>query len=228
MKKVIIIFIFLIGSMLVRAQEMNDLWISNSTILQNGNTTKNGVEGKILMDLGINKIEYINADTKIDISSNRKKTKLKIRGVKGKFRIQKQGQNKLVLITSKNSSHVFERLDLTHKLNMSKKELSDFLIKQQCDLVGEIKGQFTKEQFFLDKKAKKPTSRYQFINFSERDNGYWYIKTIKGNAFLIFNTAQKEKENIFQIIEVKVNGFKLLPLQEQNSLSDLTWIKACL
>lgn len=228
MKKAILIFVFFVSIFLVKGQEINGLWVSNSDVLQNKNATTNGVEGKILMDLGINQIEYINADTKIEIISNRKKTKLKIRGVKGKFKIQKIGQNKLVLMTSKNTSYTFDKLDLTHKLNMSKKELGDFLIKQQCDLIEGIKGQFTKEQFFLDKKAKKPTSRYQFINFSERDNGYWYIKTIKGNAFLVFNMAQKEKENIFQILAVKVNGFKLLPLQEQNSLSSLTWIKACL
>lgn len=228
MQKATFILLFLVSSLLVKGQEMNGLWMSDSDILQNENTTKNRVKGKILLDLDTNKIGYINAENTTEISHNRKKTKLKIKGVKGKFKIKKSGQNKLVLITSRNTSHIFEKLDLTHKLNMSQKELSDFLVKQQCDLIGGIKGQFTKEQFFLDKKAKKSTSRYQFINFSERDNGYWYIKTIKGNAFLVFNTAQKEKENVFQILEVKVNGFKLLPLQEQNSLSSLTWIKACL
>jgi len=228
MKKATFILVFLASSLVVKGQGMNGLWMSNKDILQNENATKNSIEGKILLDLDTNKIGHINADAKLEISSNRKKTKLKIKGVKGKFKIQKPNQNKLVLKAYNNTNYVFEKLDLRHKLNMSQKELREFLIKQQCDLIQGIKGQFTNEQFFLDKKAKKPIIRYQFINFSERDNGYWYIKTIKGNSFLVFNTAQKEKENIFQIIEVKVNGFKLLPLQKQNSLSDLTFIKACL
>jgi len=228
MKKAIVIFLCLTGSLLVKGQELNGLWVSNNDILQQKNTTENGIEGKIIMDLGTNNIRYINANNRINISSNRKKTKLKIRGVKGKFKIKKLGQNRLMLVSSKNKRHVFDKLDLTHKLGMSEKEMGDFLVKQQCDLIEGIEGKFTNEQFFIDKQFKKPTSRYQFINFSERDNGYWYIKTINENAFFVFNTAKQAKENIFQILEIKVNGFKLLPLQQQNSLSNLTWIKACL
>lgn len=228
MKKLILILIFLGGISFANSQELSGVWLSNDNPLQNSSRPTETIASKIILDFEANIMGSINADKKRKVTSNRKKTKFKIQGVKGKLKIENYSQNEMVLKGSKNTSYIFKKLDLTHKLDMSEKELRDFLVDQQCDLIQGIEGQFTKEQFFLDKKTKRPLERYQFINFSERSNGYWTIKNIRGNAFFIFEAGQNETEGIFQITSVKVNGFKLLPLQENNPMKSLTSIKTCL
>lgn len=222
----ILMFLCTIG--IVNSQELSGIWISNDYPLQNGSNIRNSIDGKTILDFDAYEIGFINSDRNSTIASNRKNTRLKIKGVRGKLKIEHIGQNKMVLKGSKNRTYVFDKLVLSHKLNMGEKELSDFLVDQQCDLIQGIQGKFTKEQFFLDKKAKKAHRRNQFINFSQRVNGYWYMKTIKGNTFFIFDSGQNKTEDIFQILSMKVNGFKLLPLQEDNSMKGLTWLKTCL
>lgn len=228
MKRLVFLLLILITHHGIHGQKINGLWLSHVNSLEKEYPSIDGNEGKIIVDFDQNTIGYLNTDKKSKISSNKKQTKLKIKGVKGKLRIQKQSKDKIVLKDSKNISYIFERLDLSHKLQINAKEIRDFVLTQQCDLVDGIKGKFTKEQFFIDKKAKKPHTRYQFINFSQRDNGYWYVKTIKKNTFFILNTAQNETENIFQVTAIKVNGITLRPLLATNSRKDFTWFKACL
>ena len=191
-------------------------------------TSNNNFTGKLILDFDALAMGAMNTDAKSAISFNKKQTKLKVKGIKGKFKIKQQNGEKLTMSNSKNKSFIFEKMELSHKIQMGTKELRDFVLAQQCDLINGIKAQFTKEQFFLDKKDKRSKKRYQFINFSTRDNGYWYFKIIDGNAFFVLNTAQKEPENVFQVKAVKVNGIQLQPLLKTNSKKDFKWLKTCL
>ncbi|WP_396637502.1 hypothetical protein [Maribacter sp. R77961] len=228
MKRIFFISTVFIISQFIIAQEPEGVWLSNDNPWQNSANLSKTIPGKTVVDFDRSSIGNINKENKNRFTINRKRTKFKIQGVKGKLKIESVDKNEIVLKGSKNTKYTFEKLDLTHKLEMGEKELQDFLVEQQCDLIQGIQGQFTKEQYYLDKKTKKPRGRYQFINFSERSNGHWAIKTIHGNAFLIFEAGQNQKEGVFQITAVKVNGFTLLPLQKDNPMKNLTAIKTCL
>ncbi|AZQ57819.1 hypothetical protein EJ994_03005 [Maribacter sp. MJ134] len=228
MRQLVFLSILLIINFFVKAQAPSGVWLSNDNPILQKATVSTALPGKTIMDFDTNSIGSINTRNKSRLTSNPKKSKFKIQGTKGKFKVESIGPNMLVLKGAKNKRYTFQKLDLSHKLEMGEKELQEFLVEQQCDAIQGIQGQFTKEQYYLDKKAKKPYGRYQFINYSEGSNGYWSIYTIHGNAFLIFDAGQNQNEGIFQITNVKVNGFTLLPLQNTNPMKELTSIKTCL
>lgn len=228
MKKTSFLLVLLIFVSNTYGQKLNGVWISNDDPIRNAIQTQNRSAGGIIIDFDSNYMSTIQSDSHKNMVVNRKGTKIKVNGLKGKLKVLKVDENSIQLLGTKNTLYVFKKIDLSHKIEMNKKELSNFLINQQCDLLQGIKAQFTGEQFFLDKKSKKPHRRNQFINYSTRDNGYWYFKKIKGNAFFVFTTGQNKAENIFQIMSLNVNGLKLLPIQEDNAIKDLNTIKTCL
>lgn len=111
---------------------------------------------------------------------------------------------------------------------MNINDVSHFLLNQHCGVIQDLTAEFTREQFFIDKKYKKPNKRFQVINYSERDNGYWYLKNIEGHALFVFTTEQNKTENIFQIISLDLKGFKLNQLYSDDHISDLKFMKTCL
>ena len=134
MKKMTLLLLTFIATHCINAQEINGLWLSHVNSLQQGYSLKNSNGGKVILDFDKNTKGYLNTEKKGKISCNGKQTKLKIKGIKGKFKVQKYNADKIVLKDSKNKSYVFERLDLSHKLQMNAKEIQDFLLTQQCDL----------------------------------------------------------------------------------------------
>ncbi len=220
MNKIVPFLILLAFTINLNAQDLNGVWVS---IHQKKNSKQSGM----ILDFNANKIGSIKSNKTGKLEVNRKQTKIKADGFKGKLLVQKRAENVLVL-KGKNSSYTFKKLDSKSKIAMSKKELSSFITGQFCDEIQGIKSQFTKEQFFVDKKNKKPHNRNQFINFTHRDNGYWYIKKINGMALFVFTVGQDKIENIFQISSMSLNGLKLTQLQNSNQVRNLTEIKTCL
>ncbi len=220
----LILLIFTINSY---GQKLNGVWISNDDPIRNAPKKLKRSTGGIILDFESNSMSSIQSDSQKKIVVNAKENKIKVSGLKGKLKVLKADKNTIHL-ANKSTLYVFERLDLNHKIDMNAKELSSFLITQQCDLIQGIKAKFTDEQFFLDKKNKKPHTRNQFINFNKKENGYWYFKKIKGNAFFVFTTGRNKSENILQITGLSVNGFKLHHIQEDNNIKDLKAIKTCL
>ena len=221
----LILLVFAINSY---GQKLNGLWISNDDPIKSAQKTLNRSVGGIILDFESNYMSSLQSESHKKMIVNRKGTKIKVSGLRGKLKVLKADENSLQLIGAKNTLYAFEKIDLSHKIEMNHKDLSNFLINQQCDLIQGMKAQFTAEQFFLDKKSKKAHKRNQFINYSNKDNGYWYFKKIKANAFFVFTTGQNQPENIFQIVSLSVNGFKLHPIQEDNTIKDLKAIKTCL
>lgn len=228
MKQLFFFFTFFGICLFSNAQELSGVWLSSDNPLRSTPHLSSIIPGKTIMDIDGKGIGSVYTRSKHKLTSNRKKTKFKIKGVKGKFKVEDFGPKELILRGPKNNRFVFSKLNLSHKVGMNEKELQEFLVEQQCDLIQGIQGKFTLEQFFKDKKAKKPRERHQFINFNERSNGYWTIKKIRGNALFIFEAGQNQQEGIFQITKVKVNGFALLPLLKDNPMKGLTAVKTCL
>jgi hypothetical protein len=220
MKKIASLLIIFATFSATYAQNLDGVWVSTGKQKKTHNAD-------ILLDFDSKTIGNINSNASGKIVVNRKATKMKADGIKGKLNVQKRGKNTLIL-NGKNTYYILNKLNTAGKVNMTKKELGRFLTDQFCDEIQGIKAQFTKEQFFLDKKAKKAHKRNQFINYSQRDNGYWFIKKFKGYALLVFTTGQNKSENIFQIESVSLNGLKLNQLQNSAQVKNLTQIKTCL
>ena len=202
------------------SQNLDGAWLSSSK--NNGKEKSN-----IVLDFDTNSIASIHTNNQGKIEVNKKQTKIKADGLKGKLQVVDVSQNTLKL-KGKEGSYTFKRIDSKSKIKLNKKELNRFLIDQFCDEIQGIKSQFTHEQFFLDKKAKKPHHRNQFINYTERDNGYWFIKKINGYAFLVLTTGKTESENIFQFTSLSLNGIKLNQFQNSRKVKNLTQLKTCL
>ena len=220
MKKITSLIILLAISATCIGQNLDGVWLSIAKNNSKENTN-------ILLDFDTNYIGSIHTSKKGKIVVNKKQTKIKADGLKGKLQVSKVSQNSLQL-KGKNGSYTFKRIDSKSKIKLDNKELNRFLIDQFCDEIQGIKSQFTKEQFFLDKKSNKPHQRNQFINYTERDNGYWFIKKINGYAFLVLTTGKNERENIFQLTSISLNGIKLTQLQNSRKVKNLTQVKTCL
>ncbi len=213
---------------IMHSQDVKGMWLANNTSFNNSINTLFSDHSRLIIDFDATSLGAFNGKKMQKISLNRKKTKLKIHGLKGKFKIEKIKANTLRIKSTKNGNFVFEKLDFSDKISMEENHIRDFLIKQQCNVISGLEGKFTKEIYFKDKKSKHARKRYQFINFSERSNGYWYIKKINGSAYFFFNKGNTKAENIFNISEIKINGLILKPLLENNTMKNLEWLKTCL
>ena len=111
---------------------------------------------------------------------------------------------------------------------MNEDDISTFLIDQQCDLVNGFKLEFTAEQFLIDAQSRQPHTRHRLANKNWNDNGYWFIRKIKENAFIVFTIGKNEPENIMQISSITLNGFKLIPLQHDKNIKNLDLLRTCL
>jgi hypothetical protein len=228
MRKIAVLLIsFILLSPAAFTQELNGIWLSDDGPSKNL-VVKDKKSGATFLDFDKNQLGNIATFNTSSLNLNRKKTKIKASGVKGKLKVQSLHDGLLILKGSKGATYTFKKLDLSPKINSSINELSDFLINQQCDLIQGIEGQFTSERFFKDKASKNYHKKNQYINFSGRDNGYWYFKKLRGNAFFVLTTGQNNSENIFQVLKLNVNGFKLLQLQDDGNIKNLNSLKTCL
>jgi len=228
MKKSFFFFVVFNIGLFLNGQELSGVWLSGDNLLPETSKRSLDTPGKTVLNIDAKTLSNLTTNHNIKFKTNRKKTKFKIKGVKGKLVLDYASKELIVLKGADNTKYTFQKAKTGHTIAMNERQLKDFLVEQQCDLIYGIKGKFTKEQYFVDKKAKKPVQRYQFINFNENSNGYWSIRKIDGNAILIFEAGQNQYEGIFQITKVKVNGFDLVPLLKDNPMRGLTTIKTCL
>ena len=227
MKNLIAILIAILSIGNIYSQKLEGVWISIDDPVPSGSKYQRS-KGGIIIDFDKGYTITTASVSNKKISVNKKGTKIKAKGGLGKLKVIKSTQNSIHALSSKNILYVFEKVDLNTKFQLSKKEVSTFLVKQQCELIQGIKGQFTTELFFLDKKSKQPIHRNQFINYTTRDNGYWYLKKIRNSLLFVLTTGKDKTENIFQITGLDLKGIKLKQLQEDHEIRNLNEIKTCL
>lgn len=228
MKQLSCLLVLLLANITLNAQDLNGVWLAADNQLTNLTTTAQSIDGATIIDFDEGSIGNLAGIGHQPLTTNRKKTKIKAAGIKGKLKVQTVDKKRLVLRGAKGITTVFKKLDLTHKIDIDQKELNTFLTEQHCGTIEGIQGRFTLERFFLDKPDPQQHKRKQYINFTDKANGYWYFRKIKGNAFLVFTVDQKATENIFQILSLRLKGFDLLQLQNSNRIQNLNLLKTCL
>ena len=227
MKNPIAILIAILSISNIYSQKLEGVWITTDDPISSGFNYQRS-KGGIIIDFDKGYTSTTSSVSNKKISVNKKGTKIKAKGGLGKLKVIKSTQNSIHALGSGNMLYVFEKLNLNTKLQLSKKEISTFLVKQQCELIQGIKGQFTTELFFLDKKSKQPIHRNQFINYTTRDNGYWYLKKIRNSLLFVLTTGKDKTENIFQITGLDLKGIKLKQVQRDHEIRNLNEIKTCL
>ena len=188
-----------------------------------------GNEG-VLIDFDNQKIGTIYSDSIIQIKIDMKKSKLLMITDTLKVDFKVFEKDSIEIDFGQNMMHVFRPLNLNHKLNTDKNRIKDFLVKNKFEKInGEIDIEFSDKFFFRDVMFEKPIKKNALINKSWNDEGYWLIKEIEQNFFLIFTLDQTTDKNIYQILSLDDCRMELLQLQEPEfGNAKITELKTCL
>ena len=227
MKKILLLILFLAGLTTCSGQVLNGVWMSynNRRIDPNKGASGLGMVGLIL-DFQKLELGHYLKDTVIGIEPNFRKHKIKTEIGRGKLRFKAFGQDSLVMDFGKegNMATVFRPLDLSHKLNISEDEITDFLINSKLKSLKEFELAFTNELEHFESITDKPRTKKRNLNSFTGQFSYWFLKEIKQNYLLIFS-IDINSVNIYQIITMSDNGVVLKSLQEDYPLTGLLGIK---
>lgn len=204
----------------------------NNRIIDSSIAYSKGGEG-ILINFDNSTMGHIGSDTIINVhlTFKMKKVKLKVEGIKGKGKLKKFGNDSLEMDSGRNMVDVFRKLDLNNELNMSLEEVIDFFVKNRFEPLNDFMDiEFTRDKYWKDKWLARGRERLNLLNHTwENDSGFWILKEIDKNYFLVFTLGQVEKQNFYQILDINEKSIKLKPLQETDfGLKNITELKTCL
>ena len=200
----------------------------NNRIIEYEKVTSSGVGGIINFDK--HNIGSIFSDSLVNVNINFNESKIYLKSDTINIDFKIYGKDSIEIDFGKNMMHVFRPLNLNHKLKTNKNEIKNFLIKNKLKKInGELDIEFSDKFFFRDVIYEKKNKKNTLINKSWNDKGYWLIKEIEENFFLIFTLDQISDDNIYQIISLDKCKMELLPLQGPKFLNvKITEIKTCL
>lgn len=230
MKKAVQLIFLVIGLTSCKAQEVSGIWMSyQNYVIDINSMYTSGNEG-VLIDFDNQTIGTIYSDSIVKIKIDLKKSKLFMTADTLKVDFKVFEKDSIEIDFGQNMMHVFRPLNLNHKLNTDKKRIKDFLVKNKFEKInGEIDIEFSDKFFFRDVMFEKPNKKNALINKSWDDEGYWLIKEIEQNFFLIFTLDQTTDKNIYQILSLDDCRMELLQLQEPEfGNAKITELKTCL
>jgi hypothetical protein len=230
LKKALQLIFIVIGLTSCEAQEVNGIWMSyQNYVIDTNSMYTSGNEG-VLIDFDNQTIGTVNSDSIFKIKIDLKKSKLFMTADTLNVDFKVYRKDSIGIDFGQNMMHVFRPLNLNHKLNTEKELIKDFLIKNKFEKInGEIDIEFSDKFFFRDVMFEKPIKKNALINKSWDDEGYWLVKEIKQNFFLIFTLDQTTDQNIYQILSVAECKMELLQLQEAEfGNAKITELKTCL
>jgi hypothetical protein len=222
LKKILQLIIIVLGLTSCTNQEVDGIWMSyNNYIIDRDSAYSSRNEG-VIIDFDKQTIEYIHNDSIVPINVDFKKSKLFVK---------KDTLNNIEFTVYKNDSitidfginmmHVFRPLNLKHKLTIDKSQINNFLMKSDFFINNDfdkenstIDIRFSDKPYFIDVMFEKQIKKNTLINKSWKGEGYWYIKNVKQNFFLVFALDQTADQNIYQIISLSDNKMELKQLQE--------------
>ena len=230
MKKALQLIFIVIGLTSCEAQEVNGIWMSyNNYVIDTNSGYTSGNEG-VLIDFDNQTIGTINSDSIVSVKIDFKQSKLfmKTDTLNVDFKVYRK--DSIEIDFGQNMMHVFRPLNLNHKLSVNKSQINDFLTKNNFEKInGGIDYTFSDKFFFRDDMFEKKKKRNAFINKTWNDEGFWYVKEIEQNYFLIFTLDQTSDQNIYQIISLNKCKMQLEQLQEADfGNAKITELKTCL
>tara|TARA_R100000789_G_C3015027_1_gene152246 strand:+ start:1006 stop:1692 length:687 start_codon:yes stop_codon:yes gene_type:complete len=213
LKRAVIFLILLFGPYISSCQKIDGVWMSyNNRVVKESEQYTSGQEGFIL-DFESKTLGHISSNSVIKFKINR--YKIKIKELNQKVRIKVFGNDSIEFPPSGNMISVFHRLKLDNKTRYTKDEIVGFLTGNQFDTIyGLLDIEFSTDQYWIDKRFNEDKDRFDLINNTWNEPGYWYLKRIDDVYFLILNFSQIDEKHIYQILEVNKDRMKLKPLQD--------------
>ncbi|MFI1770269.1 hypothetical protein [Thalassobellus citreus] len=230
MKKVLQLIFLVIALTSCKAQDINGIYISyNNYVIDKEAMFTSRNEGFII-DFDNKTFSSIYSDSIVPIKIDFKDSKLDFKTDSLIINFRTFGKDSIEIDFEQNMMHVFRPLKLNHKLSVNKSQINDFLTKNKFEKInGGIDFIFSDKFFFRDEMFEKPKKKNAFINKTWNDEGYWYVKEINQNYFLIFTLDQTSDQNIYQIISIDKCKMQLEQLQEADFGNvKLTELKTCL
>jgi len=193
----------------------------NNYIIDIDSAYSSGNEG-IIIDFDKQTIGYIHNDSIVPVNVDFKKSKLFVKkDTLNNVEFKVYNNDSITIDFDINMMHVFRPLNLNHKLSIEKSQIdkflmkSDFFVNNDFDKEnGAINIRFSDKPYFIDVMFEKQIKKNTLINRSWKGEGYWYIKKLKQNFFLVFALDQTADQNIYQIISLSDNKMELKQLQE--------------
>ena len=185
----------------------------------------------LIIDFNNQTIRTIHSDSIISLKIDFKNSKLYLKTDSISVDYEIYGKDSIEIDFGSNMMQVFRPLDLNHKLTVDKNQIKDFLIKNDFNAINKtIDIKFSDKFYPLDKIFKIKNKKNTLINKSwDDEEGYWYLKEIEQNYFLIFALNQDSDQNIYQITSLDQCIMKLEQLQvAEFGNVEITELKTCL
>jgi hypothetical protein len=233
MKTSIIILLLLYAS-LSKAQKLDGIWMSYDDYIIDSDKAGRPIGEGLLIDFDNKTIGHIRRDTMIRIGIDFEKKKIFIEtDTLISLNYQVKNKDSLEIDFGQNMVEIFKPIDLNSELQITKNQISKYLTTNDFeDLGGEMNIKFSDKDFNEDLNIEKTYRRKTLINHTLNTNGYWYIREIKSNFFLVFTLEYIPDIHIFQILKVSPCKITLnqIKLPEVFSLlkNEVTELKTCL
>jgi hypothetical protein len=231
LKKALLLISLIIILTACKSQKVNGVWMSyNNYIIDSNSGYSSGDEG-VIIDFDKQTIEAIFNDNIVPINIDFKKSKLFMKTDTINVDYKVFGKDSIEIDFGTNMMHVFRPLNLNHKLSINKNQIENFLIKNDFgDIFDSLDIQFTDKFFIRDVATESQNKRKAVINKNWGNGGYWYVKEIRNNFYLIFTIDEISENNIYQIKSIDDCKMELKLLQEDEFKfkEKLTKLKTCL
>jgi hypothetical protein len=215
MKKALLIIFVSLGFTSSKSQDVQGIWMSYNNRTIDIDSVSNTNTSGFIIDFNQSKIGHVYSDTLSPFVINYKEKLISIKSDTKKLGILAFYNDSIEMQIFKNRISVFHPLNLNYKIKSDKTQIENFLIKSNLknpDQSLDIK--FTNKIYFKDVIYEKTKKRKSLVNKSWDDEGYWYLKKIKGNYFLILTIEQSSSKNIYQIVSFDECKMELKQLQK--------------
>ncbi|WP_299399122.1 hypothetical protein [uncultured Gelidibacter sp.] len=229
MRKTLLIIFIVIGITSCKSQEVSGIWMSyNNRVIEDGQVTTTRDEG-IIIDFDKQTIGNISTDSIIGVKIDFKESKIFLNSDTLNIHFKTYQKDSIEIDFGRNMMHVFRPINLEHKLTIDKDNIIEFLTQNKYKKINEyLSLNFLNDMHFYatlyDRKNDK-----RFLKSQIDKNGYWFVKELKGNFFLIFAVEEIGEQNIYQITKLTKCQMELKPMQEYGEwIIELTELKTCL
>jgi hypothetical protein len=212
MKKALLIIFVSFGFTSCKSQDVQGIWMSYNDRLIDIDSVSTGNTSGFIIDFKQSKISHVYNDTLFPFGINYKEKLINIKSDTIKLETLVFHKDSIEMELFENKISVFHLLNLNYTIKYDKTKIESFLTNSNLKNIDQsLDIKFTNKIFFKDEIYKK---RKTLINKSWDNEGYWYIKEITGNYFLILTIEQLGDKHIYQMLSFDDCKMELKQLQK--------------
>jgi len=227
LKKNFQIIFILIGLVSCKKEEINGVWMSyNDRIINYDKGFSGGISGFVI-DFDNNKWSHVLSDSSKTIEFNFVKKQIRINPDTTKYYFKNFKNDSIEIELYQNTMSVFHPLTLNYQLDKTKKQITEYLIGNKFKNIKDSTNVIFSRSFYRFDKTKE-VRELKGITYKSQVYGYWHVRGIRNNYFLIFTIFETMEHNIYQIKSLNKNGMKLKKIQESDVIYGISELKTCL